>query len=124
MLFLGKIVLTTYNNKTYRVDDVSWDVSPQATFKMRDEQICYMDYYQKVSLARKVQSWWKCKWMEIAKDVLLQYEWSIPEPTDSGIFGVSSRYVDINMARFLKSQQYTNFFDLTNRQSGISRNCT
>lgn len=48
-LVIGKIVLTTYNNKTYRVDDIAWDVSPQATFTMRDEQISYMDYYHKVS---------------------------------------------------------------------------
>lgn len=45
---VGKIVMTTYNKKTYRVDDVSWQVSPKSTFKMRDETITYVDYYRKV----------------------------------------------------------------------------
>ncbi|XP_022818139.1 piwi-like protein Siwi [Spodoptera litura] len=44
---VGKIVMTVYNKKTYRVDDVSWQVSPKSTFKMRDETITYMDYYKK-----------------------------------------------------------------------------
>ncbi|CAH0581309.1 unnamed protein product [Chrysodeixis includens] len=44
---VGKIVMTDYNKKTYRVDDVSWDASPRSTFKMRDEQVSYMDYYYK-----------------------------------------------------------------------------
>ncbi|XP_063893516.1 piwi-like protein Siwi isoform X1 [Helicoverpa armigera] len=44
---VGKIVMTDYNKKTYRVDDVSWQASPKSTFKMRDENITYMEYYQK-----------------------------------------------------------------------------
>lgn len=39
--------MTDYNKKTYRVDDVSWQASPRSTFKMRDENVTYMDYYQK-----------------------------------------------------------------------------
>lgn len=45
----SKIVMTDYNKKTYRVDDVSWKDSPLSTFKMRDENVTYMDYYKKVS---------------------------------------------------------------------------
>lgn len=40
--------MTDYNKKTYRVDDVSWDASPRSTFKMRDENVSYIDYYYKV----------------------------------------------------------------------------
>ncbi|KAI5642706.1 piwi domain-containing protein [Phthorimaea operculella] len=44
---VGKIVMTDYNKRTYRVDDVHWDSSPRCTFKMKDETISYMDYYAK-----------------------------------------------------------------------------
>ncbi|KAK9504298.1 hypothetical protein O3M35_010663 [Rhynocoris fuscipes] len=44
---VGKVVLTTYNNKTYRVDDVDFDVTPECTFIMRGERISYLDYYMK-----------------------------------------------------------------------------
>ncbi|ELU11916.1 hypothetical protein CAPTEDRAFT_39189, partial [Capitella teleta] len=30
---VGEIVMTTYNNKTCRIDDISWDVHPTNTFK-------------------------------------------------------------------------------------------
>lgn len=46
--YSGKIVMTDYNKRTYRVDDVSWESSPRSTFKMKDETISYMDYYAKV----------------------------------------------------------------------------
>lgn len=45
---IGNIVLTTYNNKTYRVDDVDFDSSPKSTFSKPDgSQISYIDYYRK-----------------------------------------------------------------------------
>lgn len=40
--------MTDYNKKTYRVDDVAWNASPQSTFKMKEENISYLDYYYKV----------------------------------------------------------------------------
>ncbi|XP_037044625.1 protein argonaute-3-like [Bradysia coprophila] len=42
---LGSVVLTRYNNRTYRVDDVDFDASPKSTFKMNDRDISYIDYY-------------------------------------------------------------------------------
>jgi aubergine-like protein len=43
---LGAIVLTDYNNKTYRIDDVDFNVSPMATFRKKTgEEISYTDYY-------------------------------------------------------------------------------
>lgn len=45
---LGCIVLTGYNNRTYRVDDVDFDLTPRSTFKLRSgENISYVDYYLK-----------------------------------------------------------------------------
>ncbi|MBZ3881129.1 Piwi-like protein 3 [Sciurus carolinensis] len=43
---VGLIVFTRYNNKTYRVDAVSWDETPRDTFTKTDgSQITYVDYY-------------------------------------------------------------------------------
>lgn len=43
---MGQIVLTAYNNNTYRIDDVDYTVKPSSTFKLRNgEDISYKDYY-------------------------------------------------------------------------------
>ncbi|XP_014099672.2 protein aubergine [Bactrocera oleae] len=44
---IGAIVLTDYNNKTYRVDDVDFESSPMSKFKTKDGDISYMEYYKK-----------------------------------------------------------------------------
>lgn len=44
---VGKIVLTDYNNRTYRIDDVDWNSNPEATFTMRGETISYIEYYKR-----------------------------------------------------------------------------
>ncbi|KPI92848.1 Protein piwi [Papilio xuthus] len=49
----GQIVMTDYNKKTYRVDDVCWDVTPNSTFRMRDGDISYIDYYYKGSVPHR-----------------------------------------------------------------------
>jgi aubergine len=47
---LGLIVLTDYNNRTYRVDDVDFNVSPMSTFTVRGAgEITYAEYYSKVN---------------------------------------------------------------------------
>ncbi|XP_005371745.1 piwi-like protein 4 [Microtus ochrogaster] len=44
---VGLIVLTRYNNKTYRIDDIDWSVKPTQAFQKRDgSEITYMDYYK------------------------------------------------------------------------------
>ncbi|XP_072467417.1 piwi-like protein 4 [Notamacropus eugenii] len=44
---LGCIVLTRYNNKTYRIDDIDWSVKPTDTFQKRDgTKVTYFDYYK------------------------------------------------------------------------------
>ena len=55
---IGNIVMTGYNRRTYRVDDIKWDLSPKSTFTTSQPQvlgkdtsgvqkeISYMDYYK------------------------------------------------------------------------------
>lgn len=46
-LLLGAIVITRYNNKTYRIDDIAWDKNPSQTFPKRDgSEISYAQYYK------------------------------------------------------------------------------
>lgn len=42
------MVLTDYNNHTYRIEDVDFDTSPASTFPMKNgEHISYQEYYFK-----------------------------------------------------------------------------
>ena len=43
---LGTTVLTDYNNKTYRVDDVDFKSSPNSFFTRKDGNVTYKDYYE------------------------------------------------------------------------------
>ena len=44
---LGAVVITRYNNKTYRIDDICWDdVNVSSTFEKKDgTKIDYKTYY-------------------------------------------------------------------------------
>lgn len=46
---VGVVVLTRYNNKTYRVDDIVWDKTPTHSFTTTStgESVTFVDYYQK-----------------------------------------------------------------------------
>ncbi|GAB1601208.1 piwi-like protein 1 [Argonauta hians] len=46
---VGSVVLTRYNNKTYRVDDIAWDMNPNNDFVTTStkENITFVDYYRK-----------------------------------------------------------------------------
>ena len=44
--FIGEIVLTTYNNKTYRVDDIDWEKNPTFKFKKGDVEMDLVTYYR------------------------------------------------------------------------------
>ncbi|CAJ0946406.1 unnamed protein product [Ranitomeya imitator] len=45
--FVGMVVLTRYNNKTYRVDDMDWSTKPTDRFPKKDgTQISYVEYYK------------------------------------------------------------------------------
>lgn len=41
---IGLIVLTKYNNRTYRIDDIAWDHTPNNTFKRGDAEISFKNY--------------------------------------------------------------------------------
>jgi len=42
----GNIVLTSYNNKTYRIDDIAFDKNPLTTFERGEGTITLKDYYK------------------------------------------------------------------------------
>ncbi|CAF4406622.1 unnamed protein product, partial [Adineta steineri] len=47
---VGQIVLTTYNSKTYKIDEIAWDKSPNYAFKKRDgTDETLVKYYYDVS---------------------------------------------------------------------------
>ncbi|XP_018431983.1 PREDICTED: piwi-like protein 1 [Nanorana parkeri] len=44
---IGQIVLTKYNNRTYRIDDINWEFTPESTFKKSNgSDVCFIDYYR------------------------------------------------------------------------------
>ncbi|XP_031426226.1 piwi-like protein 2 [Clupea harengus] len=45
---VGSIIITRYNNRTYRIDDIEWSKSPRDTFTLEDgTQTTFKDYYSK-----------------------------------------------------------------------------
>lgn len=43
----GQVVLTRYNNKTYKIDGIEWEVRVNHTFKKADgSEISYLEYYE------------------------------------------------------------------------------
>nr|XP_045595605.1 piwi-like protein Siwi isoform X2 [Procambarus clarkii] len=44
---LGSIVMTQYNERTYRVDELDWQLHPTSKFSYRGGEITYMEYYEK-----------------------------------------------------------------------------
>ena len=44
---IGIQVRTHYNNKTYRIDDIAWDLSPQSEVRKADGKLFnFMDFFQ------------------------------------------------------------------------------
>ena len=47
-VLLGAIIITRYNNKTYRIDELAWDKNPTEKFSMKDgSQQSLQQYYEK-----------------------------------------------------------------------------
>ncbi|TMW48791.1 hypothetical protein DOY81_006130 [Sarcophaga bullata] len=44
---LGSVIITRYNNRTYRIDDICFDKNPMSTFPTKDGLVNYCDYYLK-----------------------------------------------------------------------------
>ncbi|XP_050425877.1 piwi-like protein Ago3 [Adelges cooleyi] len=47
-ILLGTTVITHYNRKTYRVDDIDFTMSPMSTFEKNGQNISFIDYYKQV----------------------------------------------------------------------------
>lgn len=47
---LGLTVLTSYNNKTYRIDDIEFEKSPMTTFNKNGTEVRLIDYYKDVNI--------------------------------------------------------------------------
>ncbi|XP_051547621.1 piwi-like protein 2 [Myxocyprinus asiaticus] len=46
--FVGAVVITRYNNRTYRIDDIEWAKSPKDTFTLADGTVTtFVEYYRK-----------------------------------------------------------------------------
>ncbi|XP_032678722.1 piwi-like protein Ago3 isoform X2 [Odontomachus brunneus] len=43
---VGMSVLTRYNNRTYRIDDIAWDKTPEFKFSKNGEEISLINYYK------------------------------------------------------------------------------
>ena len=46
------LILNRYNNKTYKVDDIAWNLSPKYEFETKTGPITLIEYYKKVSSIR------------------------------------------------------------------------
>lgn len=43
---IGQSVITRYNNKTYRIDDIDFSASPSKKFERREGEISFIQYYK------------------------------------------------------------------------------
>lgn len=43
---IGTSVLTRYNNRTYKIDDIDWENNPKFSFMKGDQQMTLIDYYK------------------------------------------------------------------------------
>lgn len=43
---VGTVVLTGYNNRTYSIAGVNWEMNPRSTFDTRDGEVSFREYYQ------------------------------------------------------------------------------
>jgi len=49
---IGAVVLTAYNNETYRIDDIDENSDPTSTFEKNDgSKISYTQYYKEVRIS-------------------------------------------------------------------------
>ena len=56
---VGSVVLTRYNNKNYRIDDIAWNITPTSSFtNSKGESVSFVDYYKiqyKLDIQDKLQ---------------------------------------------------------------------
>uniref|UniRef100_A0A8C0D1Y7 Piwi-like protein 3 n=1 Tax=Balaenoptera musculus TaxID=9771 RepID=A0A8C0D1Y7_BALMU len=82
---VGSSVLTKYNNRTYRVDDITWEKSPSSTFTRSDgSETSFVDYYREqygtvVTTLSQPLLITKSKWKKSRQDTLRQPIMLVPE---------------------------------------------
>lgn len=47
---LGTTVVTAYNKKSYRIDEITYDVKPSDTFKLKGSDISFSEYYKVIAI--------------------------------------------------------------------------
>ncbi len=46
-VLIGLSVLTRYNNRMYRIDEILFDKNPQSTFECQGATMSFVEYYKK-----------------------------------------------------------------------------
>jgi len=42
----GSVIITRYNNKTYKIDKINWELNPRSTFPTKAGQLTYVQYFK------------------------------------------------------------------------------
>jgi len=45
-ILVGGVIMTRYNNRTYRIDDIDWNQNPKTVFDCKGSKTSLVDYYQ------------------------------------------------------------------------------
>lgn len=67
---VGRTVMTVYNSKTYKIDDIDWDTSPKNEFSTKRGNVSFLDYYK--------NNYPDCKIMDLNQPLLV----SLPSGKD------------------------------------------
>lgn len=43
---VGRIIMTKYNDQTYKIADIDWDSNPASVFSYRGNEVTFIDYYR------------------------------------------------------------------------------
>jgi len=52
---IGCIVITSYNKKTYRVDDINWNKTPNSIFERKGVETSFFDYFKSVPNCKPIR---------------------------------------------------------------------
>ncbi len=77
-VLIGLSVLTRYNNKMYRIDEILFDKNPLSTFDCQGEAMSYVDYYKKqynIDIQDKGQPMLLNRWVFI--NLFLHVKWQL-----------------------------------------------
>ena len=43
---IGATIMTSYNKRTYKIDDVEFNITPRDTFTTEEKEISYVEYFK------------------------------------------------------------------------------